>query len=197
MLEDNSSAYLKSSSDDGALYAEDLEIILNTSGVFSCINDNNYLGFELYDNNVDDEPCSRLEVKRGTLYLSGLDSNGNGALYVEGLRPSIPEGASFKGSPNKNASDQELTYNSFFDEIDPGTPNYYSAYVNTDSNERVPAGTVKISYPSAPDPTPEEYISAQTGDNFGIAVALCIVALIASVGYVLSRRLNKNFKGDC
>lgn len=110
----------------------------------------------------------------------------------EGYNLDMPEEASFRGAPNTNAGDQDLIYDAFLGEVDPiGSPNLYSMYINTNTNARVPAGTVKISYPPAPDPAPEEYYSAQTGDNLGSAVALCVVTIVASTGYIFSRKLRK------
>lgn len=71
---DNASAYFRSSSDTFlAVRFYNIDISVNTTGVFSCVNDNNVLGLELKRDDSSDPPC-KFEVKKGTVYLSGLSS---------------------------------------------------------------------------------------------------------------------------
>lgn len=169
------------------------DIVVNTTGTLSCINDNNWSTLELYRDEATDPAC-KIEIVKGSVYLSGLSSGDQvmGCLSCDGCNLIMPEGASFRGAPNRNAGDQDLLYDVFLDEVDPiGFPNLYSTYINTNTNARVPAGTVQISYPPVPYPTPEEYNTAATSDNMGAVASLCMVVITASAGYVLLRILQK------
>lgn len=172
-------------------------IYINTSGYVTALSSDSVA----YNSGYDDEPevCpANLNVVSGKLYLTGNNSDYGLLDAQKPFNMDVADGYSVVGSSEYNTPIDELLYSVYLDDK-PGEPGYSSMFVNSGTAEPQIAKTVAFIPPNppTPDPTPDpapvvESITAQTGDGLGLAVALCELFIIASAGYMLSRKLHNN-----
>lgn len=173
-------------------------IYINTSGYVTALSSDSVA----YNSGYDDEPevCpANLNVVSGKLYLTGNNSDYGLLDAQKPFNMDVADGYSVVGSPDYNVSIDDLLYSIYIDDNPIYTDDEQSMFVNSGTAEPQLAKTVAFIPPNppAPDPTPDpapvvESVTAQTGDGMGLAVALCELFLIASAGYMLSRKLYNN-----